>query len=789
MQLEDLESQLIQELSQTTPAIARLAENEDALSRVMKAYEAQDALAARGVLDQLQLTPFCILICRWLCVSECIRVCRVICRELPEKPFEIPELQRYGQSLGRLAADEKAARELFDSVEKENSDAFYKIAEKFDLQAFCHLICFWVCSIRCRRFCRLVCPPIDISVDINPFEEFLTAARAVGKLAAKEDLFSTALKGYETRDVDAVRGVFQQLELLPLCIFICRWLCVIHCHRVCIRICPKFPRRFTPAEIRELVLRWQKLASDEGMLDKFVSAHQDGDEKTYHAVLKEFGLERFCFFLCNWICHLHCRLYCRIICPPSLACSLDEPKGCTAEEVLQDLKVLVVAVRGTASGGDFSHYTLEWSTNNTTWHADNFHYPPIPPGGGSQGNSPVVNGLLAYFDTTALDAGDYFLRLTVHAKNGATKICTTSFSLFKQDVRILGASSFATLDKPALDPDARFVETFTPKCATVGSEVEVSFAHCVSVQGSAFIGGCDEKKIKRYTLSFKAGHEINCTAPGWKEFWKVEYSTVWQYRDMNMRKDTDTLTAKWVSDCVVQVPFPPYCLLSMPEARLSPSCWQTRISDCQMSGLFTIKLDVEDVNGIHYCDVQRIWLDNKPIHAVLQIDAVPPCSDLQLSQFANPPDCSNPWPLPLVGIAYDEYIDETLPLNQRPNDNFDHYWIRVAKQGGPEIQIPINSPTGSCFYGTQRVGLPGNRCQGPGGANVFGKLADFDLRAVDEICKVSTSYASSIPTLFTLERGECCVYMFRMRVWDTTKFSGGPHHADAFWPVKICNDL
>lgn len=400
-----------------------------------------------------------------------------------------------------------------------------------------------------------------------------------------------------------------------------------------------------------------------------------------------------------------------------------------------------------------------------------------------------MNGLLAYFDTTALDAGDYFLRLTVHAKNGATKICTTSFSLFKQDVRILGVRNFTNLDKPALDPDARFVETFTPKCTTVGSEVEVSFAHCVSIQGSAFVGGCDEKKIKRYTLSFKAGHEIDCTTPGWTEFWKIEYSTVWQYRDMNMRKDTDTLTAAWVPDCVVPWPFPPYCLHSEPEARLSPSCWQTRISGCQMSGLFTIKLDVEDVDGNHYCDVQRIWLDNKPIHATLRVDAVPPCSDLLLSQFANPPDCSNPWPLPLVGIAYDEYIDETQPLNQRPNDNFDHYWIRVAKQGGPQIQIPINSPTGSCFYGTQRVGVPGNRCQSPGGADVFGKLADFDLRAVDEICKDSTSYASSIPALFTLERGECCVYMFRMRVWDTTKFSGGPHHADAFWPVKICNDL
>jgi hypothetical protein len=789
MQLDELEAQLIKDLAQESPALARLAENEDALARVLKAHEAGDARTVRAVLDQLGLARFCIPICRWLCVWECIRVCRIVCRELPEKPFEIPALQVFGLALGKLAADEKSARQLFDAVGKEDSDAYHKIIEKYELQAFCSLLCYWICFLRCRLFCRLVCPPLEIPVELDPFEEFLTVAKAAGSIAAKEDELQTLFKGYEARDVAAVQGVFERFQLTPLCIILCRWLCIIHCFRVCIRICPRIPRRFTPAEIRELALRWAKLASNEGILDRLVAAYREGDDKTYHAILDEFGLGRFCFFICRWLCHIHCGLYCRIICPPLLDCRLDEPKGCTPEEASQDLKALVVAVRGTASGGGFSHYKLEWSADNVVWHTDNFHYPPIPPGGGTQGNSPVVNGLLAYFDTTALNAGPYFLRLTVFARSGATKICTTSFSLFKQDVRILGAGGFTNLDKSPFDPDARFVETFTPKCGAVGTTVEVSFAHCVSLQGSAFVGGCDNKKIKRYTLSYKPGFENDCSAAGWIEFWKVEYATIWQYRDMNMRMDTDTLTAVWVADCVVPWPFPPYCLNTQPEARLSPSCWQTRTSPCQMSGLFTVKLEVEDVDGNHYCDLQRIWLDNKPIHAVLRIDAVPPCSDLKLSQFANPPDCSSPWPLPLVGMAYDEYIDETLPLNQRPNDNFDHYWIRVAKQGGPELQIPIDGPAGSCFYGTHRIGLPGNRCQGAPAADVFGKLADFDLRAIDATCSASTSYASSIPAGFALPRGQCCVYTFRMRVHDTTKFSGGPHAAEAIWPVKICNDL
>ncbi len=789
-QFDELESRLIRELAQSSPALARLAENEDALARALKAYEAGDHQAVRAVLDSLAVAPFCVFICRWLCVWECFRVCRIVCRELPEKAFEIPELRRHAAALGKLAADEKAARQLFDAVEKQDAAAFRKIAEKFEIGGFCHLICYWICTLRCRWFCRRVCAPIEVPVDgPAPFEEFLSVASAAGQLAQDEALFVQALEGYQAHDAKAVRGVFEQLELLPVCILVCRWLCAAHCHRICFRICPKIPRRFAPAEIREMALRWQELAANEKQLDCLVAAFRSGDEQAFNAVLEEHGLGRFCYFLCRWLCHLHCGWFCRIICPPSLDCRLDEPKECVPEEVSQDLKALVVAVRGTASGGDFSHYTLEWSADNTSWHSDNFHYPPIPPGGGAQGNSPVVNGLLAYFETTALDAGPYFLRLTVHSNRDSTRVCTTSFSLFKQDVRILGASGFTDLDKPALDPDARFVETFTQKCSLVGSQVEASFARCVSLQGSAFVGGCDEKKIKRYSLSYKPGHHIDCSAPGWTQFWNVEYTTVWQYREMNMRTDTDNLTARWVSDCVAPWPFPPYCLNTQPEARLSPSCWQTRTSGCQMSGLYTVKLEVEDVDGGLYCDVQRIWLDNKPIHAVLRIDAVPACTDLKLSDFADPPDCSNPWRLPLVGIAYDEYIDETLPLNQRPNDNFDHYWIRVAKQGGGEVQIPIDAPDGSCFYGPRRVGAPGDRCQSPGGTDVFGKLADFDLRAVDAACSAATSYAGSIPAGFTLQRGECCVYTFRMRVFDTTKFSGGPHVAEAIWPVKICNDL
>lgn len=491
---------------------------------------------------------------------------------------------------------------------------------------------------------------------------------------------------------------------------------------------------------------------------------------------------------------LHCLVFyrrCLRDCFRPLVCELTDPVECVAEEVNTTLPALVVEVKGTAGGAGFDHYILEWSSNGATWHASDFHYPPIPPGGGTQGTIPVFGGFLAYFDTSARDEGFYFIRMTVYSIHNTTRVCTTQFSLFKEDVRILGVDGVFTLDAPALDPAAKLVENVPALCTRPAGTFEVSFAKCVRVWGSAFVGGCEDRKIKRYAIDYKPGFETNPSTPGWINIWNVEYNTIWQYRDMNMRKDTSVLTARWVEDCVIELSFPPYCLLKVPEALLQPSCWQTHTSTCGLSGLITLRLVVEDTLANLYYDTQRVWIDNKPICAMIRIDAVPKCEDIYLSKFAIPPDCGVPWPLPISGIAYDEYIDNALPLT-RPNDNFDYYWVKAKKQGGSEVQIPVPGPGGTCFFGTSRVGNPGTTCipcdpANPAPAASFGTLATFDLRAVDPICSASVGYP--VPPNFLLPRGECCTYLFKLYVQDRTIFSGGPHWDADEWPVRICNDL
>lgn len=475
-------------------------------------------------------------------------------------------------------------------------------------------------------------------------------------------------------------------------------------------------------------------------------------------------------------------------CSRPLVCEITKPAGCTDEITIPALPGFLVSVFGTAGGAAFSHYILEWSTNDIVYHNNSFHYPPIPPGNPTQGNLPVFGGLLAYFNTTLQNPGLYFLRLTVFSVTGATCVFKKTFELSKKDVRILGVGGYFNLNTGPTDPNAMFVETVPALCTRPLSVSEVSFGACLAVSGGAFVGGCEGKSVKRYMLDFKPGMETDCTTGGWTNFWTVTYATPAQNRFVNWRLDSSVLTSDFVDDCFVPTAIGPFCAPFTkvePLSLLSPSCWPTITGACQMSGLVTIRLFVEATDGTTYCDTQRIWLDNKNICARIRIDAVPKCADLFVSKFALPPDCSVSWDLPVSGIAYDPYIDPWAPLT-RPNDNFDFYAVTVTKQGGPSLQIPVPGPGGSCFYGTSRVGSC-TQCPGdPAGGDIYGTLTTFDLRAVDPKCSLSLPYV--VPPGFTIDRGECCVYTFSVYAQDRTIVSP-QHNATDIWPVKICNDL
>jgi hypothetical protein len=65
------------------------------------------------------------------------------------------------------------------------------------------------------------------------------------------------------------------------------------------------------------------------------------------------------------------------------------------------------------------------------------------------------------------------------------------------------------------------------------------------------------------------------------------------------------------------------------------------------------------------------------------------------------------------------------------------------------------------------------------------RLLTIDMRRLDAVCNPAE------PGL-TLPRGECCGYVLRLLVWDTSVVPAGPsgrHEIEHHFPVCICNDL
>jgi hypothetical protein len=790
---QGLESDILNNLLEEAAAVGQLAESESLFVSAYEAFRAEDRTAFEAALERARLIRRCHLVCEWIRIKECVLLCLELCGS--PKAIESPDPRMLAEAIVKITADEKLVNQLANAVAKRDRAAFQRIVTAHKLRPICHFFCHWVCFVRYELVCRWLC---DVQVAERPSfaAELQSAGKALGQLLERKELFDEAVAASNAGDAEKLSRVIDAAGLMEfchfICFFFCSWRCVLVCQALCSRVKP-VPIEDSLQEAFAFAKATQGLGKQPAELKRLSTAVGNEDNRTFAAIVGELKLERFCIQLCHWLCFVRCRWFCILICPP-LKCKVTAPDGCTAEEVNTDIPALVVPVIGTAAGGGFSHYVLEWSIDTINWFTakngiPSFHYPPIPGGGTTQGNNPVVGGLLADFDTTVLDGGVYFLRLTVFSTTGAECVDQHQFSLLKKDVRILGVDDYLSLDTNEFDPAARFVETVPALCSRPTGTYEVSFGECISIQGAAFIGGCEDKKIKRYTIDYKPGFEIDPSTSGWINFWSVDYSTVWQYRDMNMRLDTSDLTAVWVTDCVI--PFLGGCLLSEPQARLAPTCWPTRTGNCQLSGLITLRLGVEDTSSVWYYDTQRIWIDNKQLCANIRIDAVPKCADLLISQFATPPDCSVPWPLPISGIAYDEYIDDTLALT-RPNDNFDFYWVKASKQGGSEIQLPVPGPGGTCFYGTSRVGDPGTTCDpcdpaNPAPGATFGTLTTFDLRAVDPDCSPSVPYP--VPANFLLPRGECCVYEFKVHVQDRTIFPGAPRWREWSWPVKICNDL
>jgi hypothetical protein len=502
-------------------------------------------------------------------------------------------------------------------------------------------------------------------------------------------------------------------------------------------------------------------------------------------------------------------------------CELHKPTGCTEEEPNPNAGGLTVTVVGTASGSFFSHYTLEIRKVEGDPCDSDLGWTGGPgvavyPGGTPVGSAPVVNGVLGWINTTTLSPGSYEIRVCVHATQppGSRTCCCITFNLFKKMVwieRVAGA--------PVATPPGPFVFDAPIVNANPGGVV-VPVGCCVTVKGSAFVGECNNRKIKcvdlRYGIGFLPGPGMMgfnpaaffgsllaptgpiCYDPPDEALKRAPWNQI-VGRALTTRFVKTTIT--FFNTTITVYKLQDFCFNSLQ----LPPCPDSAHA-CH-SGKYTLLLDVTDTLNNHYYDTQHVWFDNKPIHAKFSgLQGLPGCSDMDLSKFVPPgAPCGTPWPMNALGIAYDEYID---PADlSYPSDNFDFYQLVITRQGGPSYNVPITPTLGppmfgpNPLHGNSRVGDPGTRCEEtiggcpppPHPPEVAGILTQLDLRIFDAVCAASLAPPFAPPPGFALQRGECCGYAFQLYVQDKTWDDGGPgncHHLwTPPWAVCICNDL
>ena len=404
----------------------------------------------------------------------------------------------------------------------------------------------------------------------------------------------------------------------------------------------------------------------------------------------------------NLVGVLHCLLFyrrCLRDCFTPLICEIISPQGCVEEhEIPAEDIPRGIEIKGTAAGAFCDHYTLQWREGGFgPWQSTGIHYL----GSASQGACGVINGTLGYLETLPfVNAGPVEIQLCVYSnQGGAPHCCLVQFELQRNAVWIRGLEGIEAGDPGVLDPpDAKLVDS---------SGIVRSFGTALRVFGTALVGGCDGRLIKRYTLSYHSGFVDDPTLPGFAQFWQVDYNTILQIDSTLTKVFERELTSKWRA---VNHPHPnpapcnpwfnwlqgvhwstqvPQSFAIEPSEPAPPcppvsSTWNSTplpLTNCQ-SGRYTLRLTVEDTSAIIKHDLQHVWFDNKAIYGkITQISGVPPCSTINLSQFtANGGDCSAAWPANLLGIAYDEYIEEG--VSSPPSDNFDGYQLWILKDGG-----------------------------------------------------------------------------------------------------------
>jgi hypothetical protein len=219
--------------------MARLAGEEQLLTRLASAVVERDREAFGSLIAELEAGRFAHLLCRWVCTVYGRLICRVVCAPEPPPRVHLPaELAHAARAVADLAADSKAFSAAARAASAADCEVLWAVLGEAGLLDRCEIICEWFCTWRCIRACLLLCRVFPFELPEQPLSEAFEFAKASAELASQPGALARLAAEVLAGDAKAFEGIVERLKLQRFCIQLCHWICSGFCHRFCVCVCP-----------------------------------------------------------------------------------------------------------------------------------------------------------------------------------------------------------------------------------------------------------------------------------------------------------------------------------------------------------------------------------------------------------------------------------------------------------------------------------------------------------------------------------------------------------------------
>jgi hypothetical protein len=238
----------------------------------------------------------------------------------PREEVRTPSLQEFARAVVHLASNEKLLRRVVDAVSCGNAEDYRAALDELDLNAFCYVLCHWVCSIIYNRVCEVVCTPQPVRLP-DAVNEIRAAGMMVASVVANEKALAAISNAAVALDCETLRSTINQAGFASGCEIICHLVCSWRCTWVCLELCELPSPIFTSGvygieEARNFALASRQFANQPRALGDLVIAVQNRDAKAYSEIISRFGLGPYCQQVCAWVCSTVCHEFCTCVCPP-----------------------------------------------------------------------------------------------------------------------------------------------------------------------------------------------------------------------------------------------------------------------------------------------------------------------------------------------------------------------------------------------------------------------------------------------------------------------------------------